>query len=228
MSLVDHVTANFTDGNRIPLCTIYGDGRVVWVSGENNEVLFDILTPAEITDFVTYLTVEERFFTFRAGLDSLLPSPEFPITDVMMLQVNDVSHRTDSFGDWTEDYFERILEVCTTIGDQPRRFQPSEGWFSVEIVSYNSSLPSVPWYVEASGLDLEEVAEMPASSIWLENQLVVPIWTTIQENGGVLQFNQDGVEFLGVLRVPGVTVDAPPPPIGDSKELATEEPESEG
>lgn len=218
----------FVDGNRVPLCTIYGDGRVVWLSGENNDVLFDILTPAEITDFVTYLTVEERFFTFRAGRDNLLPSPEMPITDVLLLQVNDVNHRTDSFGDWTEDYFERILEACTTLGDQPRLFQPSEGWFSVEIVSYNPSLPSVPWYVEQSGLDLTDVGEMPASSIWLENSLVPAIWTTIRENDGIIQFNQDGIDFLVVLHVPGVTVDSPPPPTGDDQTLATEEPESEG
>ena len=217
----------FTDNNRVPLCTVYGDGRVVWLSGEENQVLFDILTDEEISDLVTYLTVTERFFTFKAGRDSLLPSPEMPVTDVLLLQVNDVSHLTDSFGDWTEDYFNRILTNCTTLGEQPRIFQPSEGWFSVQAVSYDPSIPSLPWEVESAGLSLFEVAEMQASSIWLDNALVVPIWTAIQENSGRVQFNEDNAEFLVSLRVPGVTVDAPPPPSGDDQELATEEPEAE-
>lgn len=218
----------YVDGNRIPLCTLYGDGRVVWVSGDNNEVLFDILTPEEVTDFVTYLTVTERFFTYTAGLDNLLPSPEFPITDVMLLQVNDVSHRIDSFGNWSEGYFNRILERCTNIGTQPSQFLPSEGWFSAQIIDYNSSLPSVPWDAGASGLSLFDVAEAQASTMWLENNLVAPIWTAIQDNGGVVQFNQDGIEFLVVLHVPGVTVVAPPPPTGDDEALVTPEPENEG
>lgn len=217
----------FADRNRVPLCTVYGDGRVVWVSEDNNQVLFDLLTDEEISDFVTYLTVTERFFTFSAGLDTLLPSPEMPITDVLLLQVNDISHQTDSFGNWTEDYFNRILENCTTLGDQPRIFQPSEGWFSVESISYDSSLPSIPWDAGAANLSLLDVAEMPASSIWLEGGLAVAIWTTIQDNGGIVQFNQDGAEFLVALSVPGVTVDAPPPPTGDDTTLATEEPEVE-
>lgn len=218
----------YVDGNRIPLCTLYGDGRVVWVSGDNNEVLFDILTQEEVTDFVTYLTVTERFFTYTAGLDNLLPSPEFPITDVMLLQVNDVSHRIDSFGNWTEGYFNRILERCTSIGTQPSQFLPSEGWFSAEIVDYNSSLPSVPWDAGASGLSLFDVADAQASTMWLENKLVAPIWIAIQDNGGIVQFNQDGIEFLVVLHVPGVTVVAPPPPTGDDQALVTPEPENEG
>jgi len=218
----------FIDNNRVPLCTIYGDGRLVWTSPDNNEVLFDFLTDEQITDFVTYLTVDERFFTYEGGMDTLMPSPEFPITDVMTLNVNDIEHTTDSFGNWTDDYFLRLSENCRALSQQPRRFQPSEGWFSIDAVVFDDTIPSVPWEADAAGLSLFDVAEMPASSVWLENSLVLPIWTAIRDNNGRVQFNQDGDEFLVALRIPGVTVDAPPPPSGDDNSLATEEPESEG
>jgi hypothetical protein len=217
----------FVEGNRVPLCTIYGDGRIVWLSDDENQVLFDLLSDQQITDFVTDLTVIERFFTFKSGIDTLIPSAEVPITDTLLLQVNGVSHRTDNFGDWTENYFNRVLEKCTSLGTQPRIFQPSEGWFSVSIISYDSTLASVPWDAEATGLNLFDVAESPASSIWLENNLVLAIWTAIRDNGLRVQFNQDGSDFLVVLRVPGVTVDAPPPGIDENSTLATEEPEAD-
>jgi|GEM_PF-610627 len=212
----------FAENNRVPLCTIYGDGRVVWVTDDENEVLFDILTDKQIVDFVTDLTVIERFFTYKAGFDTLLPSAEIPYTDVLLLQVNDLSHRLDSFGDWTENYFNRILEKCKTQGKQPRTFQPSEGWFSVLVTSYNASLPSLPWDAEASGLSLYDIANMPESSIWLENNLVLPIWTAIHDNSGWVQFNQNGQDFLVVLRVPGVTFNAPPPATEENPTLGTE------
>lgn len=218
----------FVESNRVPLCTIYGDGRIVWLSADENQVLFDLLTNKQITDFVTYLTVVERFFTFKSGIDTLLPSAEVPITDVLLLQVNDASHRIDSFGDWTEDYFNRVLDACTTLGEQPRIFQPSEGWFTISAISYDSTIASLPWDQEASGLSLFDIIEMPASSIWLENALVLPIWTAIRDNGERVQFNQDGADFLAVLRVPGVTVDAPPPASDENPVLATEEPDVDG
>lgn len=217
----------FLEGNRVPLCTIYGDGRIVWLS-EDNDVLFDFLSDEQIIDFVSYLTVQERFFTYEGGMDSLMPSPEFPITDVLKLNVNNVEHVTDSYGNWTADYFPRIMERCLTIAEVPRRFQPSEGWLGIDIAVFSDSLPSIPWEAETAGLNLYDVAEMPASSIWLDNALVLPIWTAIRENEGRVTFNQDGNEFLVTLRVPGVTIDAPPPPTGDNNTLATEEPESEG
>ncbi len=217
----------FLDSNRVPRCTIYGDGRIVWLTEDDN-VLFDLLNDQQIIDFVTYLTIEERFFTYQGGLDSLLPSPEFPITDVLRLNVNDVEHVADSFGNWTSGYFTRVLERCVTLGQQPRIFQPSEGWFTVDSSIFNSTLPSIPWEAEAAGLSLFDVAEMPSSTIWLENALTVPIWTSIREGNGRIQFNQDGNEFLVTFRVPGVTVDAPPPPTGDDQTLVTEEPEPEG
>lgn len=220
----------FTEGNRIPLCTIYGDGRIVWLTDNENQVLFDILTDKQIIDFVTDLTIVERFFTFKAGFDTLLPTAEIPFTDILLLQVNDVSHQLDSFGDWTEDYFNRILEKCQTLSKQPRRFQPSEGWFTVLATPYNSSLPSVPWDADASGLSLYDVGGMPQSSIWLENNLVLPIWTSIQENDGRIQFNQGGFEFLVALRVPGVTFNAPPPATEDKPTLdaeGTQEPQAD-
>lgn len=222
----------FIEDNRIPLCTIYGDGRIVWLADDENQVLFDLLTDQQIADFVTNLTVTERFFTFNAGADTLLPSAEVPYTDILLLQVNDVSHQTDSFGDWTEDYFPRILEKCTTLGQQPRAFKPSEGWFSVLPTPYNSTVPSLPWDADSAGLSLNTVARMPESSIWLDNNLVLPIWTAIRDNNGLVQFNENGEEFLVVLRVPGVTVDAPPPPTEDNSSLgadaeSTDEPEAD-
>jgi hypothetical protein len=212
----------FIANNRVPLCTLYGDGRIVWTTDDEDQVLFDILTDQQIIDFVTDLTIVERFFTFKSGADTLLPTGEVPYTDILVLQVNGLSHQSDSFGDWTEDYFDRILSKCQTLGKQPRIFQPSEGWFSVALVDYNATLPSLSWDAEASNLSLFDILDMPQNSIWLENNLVLPIWTAIQDNDGRVQFNESGEDFIVVLRVPGVTDDAPPPPTDENPEMSAE------
>lgn len=213
----------FIDNNRIPLCTIYGDGRLVWLSDDNNQVLFDFVTDKQIEDFVTYLTLDERFYTFNSGLETLFPSAEFPLTEIVKLNVNGIEHRSDSFGDWTDGYFQRLLNNCISLSQQPRIFQPSEGWMSIEFSSYTPSIASIPWEAEATGLNLDDVIEMPSSSIWLEERLVLPIWTAIRENGGRVQLSQLGTDYLVVLRVPGVTYNAPPPPTEANPTLELDE-----
>jgi len=216
----------FYEFNRVPLCTIYGDGRLVWLSPDD-EVLFDFLTDQQIIDFVTYLTLDERFYTFEGGFDTLLPSVEVPVTDILTLNVNEIEYSTDSFGNWTEGYFDRVTEACMMLSAEPRRFRPSEGWLRVEPSEFRENIAALPWEVEATGLSLLDVLESELGMVWLENNLVLPIWTAVRDNNGQVLFSEDGDDYLIVFHVPGVTLDSPPPPVGDEGTLATEEPEPE-
>lgn len=219
-------TAFYID-NRVPLCTIYGDGRLVWVSEDETEVLFDLLDDATITNFVTDLTVQERFYTYQARANVQLPSLEQPITEQVMLNVNGIEHRSDSFDDWTPGYFERLVDKCIGLAKSPRIFQPSEGWLAVNPVPFDSSAITLVWDAEAAGLSLIDVLENPLSTYWLDTPLVLPIWETIRSNGIRVHFSQSGTDFQVVLHVPGVTVNSPPPPAGDVRTLPTEEPTAE-
>lgn len=212
----------FWRANHVPLCTIYGDGRVVWSASDDSDTLFDFLSDEQIIDFVSTLTVDERFYTYRTRAETQLPTSSQPVVEQLTLDVNGLKHQSDSFGSWPPNYFDRLVEKCSGLAKTPRTFQPSEGWLSVQIVGV-SNAPIILWDATAAGLSLKEVAAAVNSTVWLDNALVLPVWTSIRETGFNVQFSEDGTDYNVVLRVPGVTVNAPAPPSSDDKTFVTEE-----
>lgn len=200
--------------NRVPECTIYGDGRVVWTSeGETPvpQVLFDFLTPDEVAAFILGLTVEGRIFTYEAGADMELPTSDEPVIELITLNINETQHQVDSFSDWPDDYFEDTLQACKSLSTQPAVFEPDAAWISVQAVQYENNKPSVFWETEASGLDLSSLANEQESR-WIEGQNVRIIWEQLRNGTLDLQFLDELGTYQVVLQVPGVTIDAPPAP----------------
>ena len=200
--------------NDVPLCSVYGDGRVVWTApgpGGLDQVLFDFLEDSDITNFISYLTVIERIYTYPAGFDLELPSSTQPVYEQMQVNVNDIAFTTDVFSNWPEAYFSRILERCRSLSSTPTIFEPTGAWLSAEVVDYNPSVPSAFWETDAAGLSFLELA-LNGERRWIEGNVVRIIWNQLRTNAPDLQFSDGTDEYRLALQVPGVTIDAPPAP----------------
>lgn len=197
--------------NDIPICTIYGDGRIVWTvsnAAGMEDVRFDLLNDETIMDFVNFLVVTNRVYTYEAGYDTRVPTTVQPVYEKLALNVNDVEHVTDAFAEWPAEYFEDIVERCKTIAPTPRVFEPEGAWLTTTTVDYNTSIPSLYWDAEAAGLSLLETANT-GERRWIEGQNVAILWNVLRDNPPDIQFNE-GQTYLNIaLQIPGVTINAP-------------------
>lgn len=201
--------------NDVPACSIYGDGRVVWTQDAfSNQVLIDRLSAARVREFVEYLTVQQRIYTYGTGADAQIPSSVEPIYELLTLHVNNVQHQTDAFAGWPTGFYDDIVAVCQSLSQAPAIFQPQEGWVSAAIIFYNPSRPTILWDSAASGLDLLELANN-AERRWVTGRNVIALWAAIHESSPDVQFtDEQGNSFHVAVEVPGVSASAPPPPGG--------------
>jgi hypothetical protein len=209
----------FRTRNDVPLCTIYGDNRIVWINDLGDfrtQVLWDRLTDAQIESFITYLTVAERIFTYEAAADlQTSAGNSAPVVEQMTIQVNGQRHVTDSFGGWDINYFQDIVDVCHSISQGPVLYEPTDGaWVSVRATTYNSNVPTVIWEdTDDSPLSLRRLSDSGERE-WVDGQVVSVLWNLFRTSSPNLHFLEGDQMYRVALEVPGVTRDAPPPPDG--------------
>jgi hypothetical protein len=208
-------TANtFRARNEIPLCTIYGDNRIVWTNELSNfeiQVLWDKLTDQQIQDFVSYLTVVQRIYTYDAQADLQPPSAVSPVVETLTIFVNGRTHTTDSFANWENDYFKNTVTTCKTISTTPVLFEPQGAWVSAKQVDYNSNVPSLLWDGDAAGLRLADLASSDERK-WITDQNLKILWNIMRTSSPLTQFNEKETSYEVALEVPGVNREAPAAP----------------
>ena len=197
----------------VPECTVYGDGRIVWVSETaqgDDETLFNIVTPANIRDFVSTLTLVYDIYGQTAAADLNLDSTS-PVVEQLQINVNGEEHVTDIFGGWDYDYFEELLRLCVEAAGPPTIFEPDGAWLNVQAATFDSRSPLQRWDAEITGVDLAEIAAED-DPVWVEGRLLEILWDLTERNPPDLQLDQNGDVFLVALQVPNITRNAPPAP----------------
>jgi len=210
--------------NDVPLCTIYGDNRVVYASeiegSSSFNVIWDTLTDQQISEFIGDLVVNKRIFTYDEGFTREVPSETMPVYERLVLNVNDSNHVTDSFADWVDNsagdielaYFEGILNDCRNLATSPKLFEPTGAWLSVETTELDNNQPAILWEAEAAGLSFNEIIGNEAP-VWIEGANVLILWEQLYNTAFSLQIAEgEDSYYLFALQVPGVTVDSPPAP----------------
>lgn len=203
--------------NDVPLCTIYGDGKIVWTteSGSGIEVLFDYLTNEHIVLFVQYLVGQRGIYEYSAGADfemSAIP----PVTEQISLNLHDDNgitrpHVADSFGGMDYVVFEEIVEDCQHLSSTPIIFEPEAGWISAAATTYDANAPFKIWDKVGTASDLAELS-VTGERQWIEGRVARALWRWIHSNPSDLQFGQEDGLFYIALEVPSVTRFSPPPP----------------
>jgi hypothetical protein len=207
----------FLRRNEIPLCTIYGDNRVVWMNdlGDfTSQVLWDRVTDQQIQDFILYITVAQQVFNYDAGGDLQPPSAVQPVREVITISVSGRIHQTDSMSNtpWPLDYFETIVGFCKLVSQSPVLFEPTGAWVTVQSVPYDSARPLQIWDSSVSTFKLHEVAER-GEPVWLTDNNLRVLWNIIRTSSPQVLFSDlDGNAFEVVMEVPGVHPNAQPAP----------------
>jgi len=203
--------------NEIPACTVYGDGRVVWIvdgSGAR-EVLFDFISPDDMARFVVELGITRKFYDYKEGFPLQLPTSSKPVYERLTLENNGVKYISDSFSGWPFDYYNQSLQLCIAQAKTPRTFEPDGAWISAQEIPYDARIPSLFWEAEAAGLSFLALAGTQERR-WLEGALVKILWQAIKDNGFDMQFSEIERYYRIALQVPGVTRDAPPAPAAET------------
>jgi hypothetical protein len=208
---------SFATRNQVPPCTVYGDNRVVWlnqIGSYETQVLFDQVPDQTIRDFVTALTISERFFDYTAQADLQPATTISPVIETLTLFVSGQERQSDSFSGWDGDYYARILAKCQTISTTPVLFEPTAAWISAEAIpadQTDSSAINIPWDAAANGLSFAEVAES-GERRWITDRNVAVIWNLIRNSNYNLRFTESETQYYVALEVPNVTRNAPPAP----------------
>lgn len=208
-------TDAFRARSAIPLCTVFGDNRVMWVNpldGFRFEVLYDGVSDDALREFVRYLTVDEAIYTFGWNADdALLAAAGASGIPAVTLTVNAVTHRTSANGGWDAQLFRRVLTMCKQLGRAPILFQPHGAWVSVQRAAYSVQAPVSVWEGGALGFSLAAAADAPAR--WLTGAPLLALWEQFRSLPSSLLYTEDYATYYAVaLQVPGVMRDAPAAP----------------
>jgi len=214
--------------NDIPLCTVYGDGRVVWTvdgpSGTLN-VLFDYLSDQAISDFVGELAVNQRIYTYDERYPLQIPSASVPTYEQLVIDVNERRHVTDAYADWERDYFSNILAMCQSLSTTPRQFKPQGIWLSVQPTTPDPFFPTIYWDSQSAGVDLGALAD--GTQRWVEGNLAIILWENVIEIGTGVQFTDNSGTYALAVQAPGVMRDAAAAPADGASGLMTQVPEAQ-
>jgi|GEM_PF-1879548 len=135
----------FAAMSQVPLCTLYGDNRIVWTDitdTRDANVLEDRLSDAVISTFIAYLTVNERIYTFEEKLtDRATSGNTMPIVERVTIAVNDTVHRANGLSGWESGWFERVLSACRNLSAAPVLIAPAAGWLSAREVAFTVEAP---------------------------------------------------------------------------------------
>lgn len=199
--------------NEVPRCTIYGDNRVVWVNelgAFQTEVLYDMVSDEAIADFVNYLTVEERVYTYAARADLQVPQNIPPVVERVTLNVNDEPYIADAFSGWDVEWFNRVITRCKEISSAPILFDPQTAWIRSEAVDAPSA-NIIMWNAEASGLSLAELANSQELR-WIEGDNVRILWNFLHTLPPSLVFGEGDRYFRVGMQIPQISANTPPAP----------------
>ncbi|MBN2303372.1 MAG: hypothetical protein JXQ72_02770 [Anaerolineae bacterium] len=197
--------------NSIPPCTVWGDGRVVWVSREaagEEAVLEARIDDATLRGFVEDI-INRGFYDWEDEL--LPPTSSDPIVETMTISLYDEVHTVRRYTLWPQKAFTQVLAQCQTLSDTPVRVEPKAGWISAYPVPQDNQVPNWDWPLNAP-FTLAELAEN-GEARWLEGDLATLVWRSAREDRGDIQVVERGGEAYQVaIAVPGYSRDAAAPP----------------
>ncbi|MCB9452969.1 MAG: hypothetical protein H6672_16150 [Anaerolineaceae bacterium] len=205
---------SFTARSEIPSCTIYGDNRVIWTNDLGAftiQTLWDRVTDDQIRTFVWQLTLDEDYFKYESRANQEPPSATVPVVETLVIRINGVERKTDSFSGWDYDYYEELANLCKNISGSPVIYEPEAAWVSAQAVPYDISAPVILWDGDAAGLKLSELAAS-GERRWITGGVLPFLWQSLHTSPPSLQFDENGIYYNIALEIPNVTRNSPPAP----------------
>ncbi len=193
--------------NRLPLCTVYGDGYMTWITGE--QVLEARVNGEIIRSFLDFIIRDQHFYSVQDYAAKQLPPPGKHVIEMITLRISNETRTVRSYSNWSGGEFTAILERCTRISPEPVIYQPTGAWLSVQPIA-GSQMPRMAWS-KSNPLHIGEIATS-GKPMWISGNVLGFFWSTLRGARNGVQFVEDGKTYLIGLQVPGVSRESPPMP----------------
>jgi hypothetical protein len=196
--------------NEIPACTVWGDGRAIWVnrlpdSKEIREGRLDDDAMRELIQFVVF----SGFYDWES--DFLIPEMSNPMVQSITLNLYAENRTVTRYSSWPVDGYQRILETCQQAVTTPALFEPAGAWVSAYDSALSEGTGSWRWLPDSAGFRLSEVTNGQAPR-WVTGEILRLIWANTVLPRLVPRVVDGDAAYELAVRVPNITRDAPPPP----------------
>ncbi len=211
--------------NRLPLCTLYGDGHLVWINvvpPVSEEVLEARLSDTTIRSFLDFLIRQQRFYSIPDYAANQLPPDARTTIESVTLNVNAEVRTIRNYGAWPNGEFQAMLTACAHLSSEPVAYLPPGAWLTVQPLTGSSLDPRVLW-TASTGLKLSDIAT-GGKPVWLSGSNLTFMWTTLRRTLGAIVFVENDKPYRIALQVPGISRDSPPAPAVTPSPAPTEPP----
>lgn len=199
--------------NRLPLCTIYGDGTVLWLnfippSGE--EVLATVVDEATLRALLEYIIRDLQYFEIPDyAAQDVPPSQNAPLESIT-LNISRGLRTIRSYRGWANDAYINIAERCRNLNPTRELVIPRGAWLTVYPVDRLPNLPEAGFPL-GMGFKLADIATT-GQAVWIEGPALRQLWLYQRQSQGNIQWIEDGKAYQVAIQAPGISRDAPPPP----------------
>ncbi len=200
--------------NRLPLCTVYGDGHVVWLNSvppASEEVLEARIDDGTMKSFLDdFLIRGQKFYSLPDYAAAQLPPDSSVSIESITVSLSNEVRTIRTYGTWPNGEFGTILDKCSHLTTQPVTYLPLGAWLSVQPTSGATNDPRIVWQTNAP-IKLADVAAS-GQPIWISGPVLNLLWTTQRRTLGALQWMDNNKSYRVILQVPGISRESPPAP----------------
>ncbi|WP_119069453.1 hypothetical protein [Aggregatilinea lenta] len=210
--------------NAIPPCTLWGDGRVVWVTsgGSGQEQVLEARATDDTMRVFLQDIINRGFYTWE---DELIPAEAGTgVTQTVSIYLYDELHTVQRSSNWPANGFDTILARCEQLSETPVLVLPWAGWVSAYPIERDDRLPHWYWPEDLDFTPADLVANGEAR--WLHGEPVEEIWGVLRDTVNRVQvIGPDEQAYELALAVPGISRDAAAPPPGEDHPRPTATPQ---
>ncbi|HRE47163.1 MAG TPA: hypothetical protein PLD47_05510 [Aggregatilineales bacterium] len=200
--------------NRLPACTLFGDGRVVWVNTippQGEELLEGYIEEVTFRTFLEFLIRDVQFYDIPDYAAQELPPAKDSAMEIISVVINGETRTIRSYKSWKNNAYVTILEHCRTLAQQPALFIPDGAWVTVYEIPREVDR-AFDYWSPAAPFSLAEVAATK-TAIWASDVAVRELWIKNRQTLSQLQWLEGDKSYRVALQVPLISRDAPPAPI---------------
>ncbi len=210
--------------NRLPPCTVYGDGHVVWVNTippNGEEILEAYVNEVGFRAFLEFIIRDEKFYSIPDYAADQLPPAQDSALESITLNVNQTMRTVRNYSTWQGNTYAVILDRCRKLSDTRGLFVPSAGWVTVFAQPRQSGGPESGWPPTAP-LKMADAAASGAA-VWVKGPALRQLWNAQRQTLGQMVWLENNKSYRVAIQVPGISRDAPPAPPGSETPTPTAE-----
>jgi hypothetical protein len=197
--------------SRLPLCTVFGNNRIVWITLDPKagpkafETQVDDTT---IISFLEFLIRDEKFYGIPDYIKQDIPPAVTPPDKIVVssigLFLNNELRTVSSYRPWPGNAFQTIYDRCTKLSTTTAVYKPSSVFISAfQLPSLNGG-PTVEW-PNSAPFRLAETAQSKVRQQLSSGPLLDLVWQISLHSQGTVQWTENGKQYLIGVEIPGLT-----------------------